>query len=168
MVNWPEMLPDPERMWEHEGICCAIVKNHAGSWNGYCCIPEGHPWRAYTNHDDIPLDVHGGITFGPYHVPEMEFEMDGEVRKFEARTTTWEDVQYWIGFDTIHGFDLYETAEGKILDIRSITRENLLGGMRSKWKKEEVIAETERMAAQIAQAAGDRHVRVIRKKAEGA
>lgn len=64
---------------------------------GYAKLPADHPWRQL-NADDIPVDVHGGITYGP--------DSDG-----------------WIGFDTMHAGDMidmwhrpegFQPIEGKI------------------------------------------------------
>lgn len=46
---------------------------------GYVKLPADHPWRRL-DADNIPVDVHGGITYGP--------DNDG-----------------WIGFDTMHPCD---------------------------------------------------------------
>ena len=55
-----------------------------GAVNGYAFLPEGHPWRDLSlqsdDYDKGP-SIHGGITYGP---------SDG-----------------WIGFDTLHGGDLW-------------------------------------------------------------
>lgn len=55
-----------------------------GAVNGYARLPEGHPWRdKELQMDDYDLvDVHGGITYGP-------------------------DADGWIGFDTLHAFDVW-------------------------------------------------------------
>lgn len=47
-----------------------------GAANGYVKIPEGHHWHGLY-YDDIPVEVHGGLTYG-----------GGE--------------SGWIGFDTLH------------------------------------------------------------------
>jgi len=53
-----------------------------GWGNGYVGLPAGHLWYG-VNYDDIPVDVHGGLTFGE------EIELYGN--------------KYWvIGFDTAH------------------------------------------------------------------
>lgn len=55
-----------------------------GAVNGYARLPEGHPWRELDlMFDDCEVvDVHGGVTYGP-------------------------DEQGWIGFDTLHAWDIW-------------------------------------------------------------
>lgn len=53
-----------------------------GFYNGYVQLPPGHPWR-FINYDNIPADVHGGITYSAPHCRG----------------------QWWIGFDTAHAGD---------------------------------------------------------------
>lgn len=55
------------------------------SWNGYVRLPDGHPWMGL-GEDDIPVDVHGGLTYknGP-----------------------------WIGFDTVHAGDGWRIVGGR-------------------------------------------------------
>jgi hypothetical protein len=67
-----------------------------GYANGYVLIPKGHPWHK-VHYDDIPVDVHGGLTFSE--------EVDGSmVDDFDELTK--EDVGKWmIGFDTCHSGD---------------------------------------------------------------
>ena len=55
-----------------------------GWGNGYVRISAGHPFHDM-NYMDIPVNVHGGLTFGD-HI------MDNN---------TWSDG-YWVGFDTAH------------------------------------------------------------------
>lgn len=69
-------------VWEHAGLRCAIVPNrHLGMFNGYVRLPEDHPGRHGT-YDQIDVDVHGGLTYGP-------------------------DPDGWVGFDTGHFGDFW-------------------------------------------------------------
>jgi hypothetical protein len=54
-----------------------------GGVNGYARIPEGHPWSGL-DYDEIDVEAPGGLTFA----------RDG-----------------WIGFDTMHAWDLWEGGE---------------------------------------------------------
>lgn len=68
----------------YEGVCGDIawrVAEHPDflAWCGYVRLPEDHPWRGM-DAEDIPVDVHGGVTYGP-------------------------DGDGWIGFDTLHAGD---------------------------------------------------------------
>jgi len=55
-----------------------------GWGNGYVRIVEGHPFYGM-NYMDIPVSVHGGLTFGD-HIMDYDKWPDG----------------YWVGFDTAH------------------------------------------------------------------
>lgn len=57
---------------------------------GYARLPFGHPWRVLEDWE-IPVDVHGGITYGP-------------------------DENGWIGFDMMHAGDSLVTVDGHSLD----------------------------------------------------
>lgn len=62
-----------------------------GWGNGYVRIPEGHPYYE-KNYDDIPVSVHGGLTFSNHVFEDGEYFSDG----------------YWVGFDTAHYGDTKE------------------------------------------------------------
>lgn len=70
--------------WEDRGFVCFI--NHSemfDTFNGYMIVPKSHPWNGQ-NYENIPVDVHGGLTFS-------------------------ENINnYWVlGFDTNHHGDAY-------------------------------------------------------------
>lgn len=56
----------------------------AGWGNGYIGLPPEHPWYGKP-YDDIPADVHGGLTYSRNYKPKEE-----------------PDGYWWIGFDTGH------------------------------------------------------------------
>jgi len=62
-----------------------------GWGNGYVRIAEGHKYYGKT-YDDIPVNVHGGLTFGD-HIMDSNKWSDG----------------YWVGFDTAHYGDNSDT-----------------------------------------------------------
>ena len=75
---------------------------------GYAKLPADHPWRQL-DAEDIPVDVHGGITYGP--------DSDG-----------------WIGFDTMHAGDsiaiwqqgkVCRVADGEPWPPRRVERETI-------------------------------------------
>lgn len=71
-----------------------------GWGNGYVRIPEGHPYYEKT-YDDIPVNVHGGLTFGDHVFGKDKYFSDG----------------YWVGFDTSHyGDDRQRWPMDKVLD----------------------------------------------------
>ena len=51
---------------------------------GYIGLPKEHPWYGM-DYFSIPANVHGGLTWGDYNLPNQE-----------------PDGLYWIGFDTNH------------------------------------------------------------------
>lgn len=68
-------------------------KPYQKGWgNGYVIIPKGHRFHG-KHYDEIPVDVHGGLTFSEYASdlgwPELADESDGWV----------------VGFDTGHFAD---------------------------------------------------------------
>ena len=64
-----------------------LTNLHIGGWgNGYVGLPFWHPWYKL-GYDDIPVDVHGGLTFS----------------NLDEETDLW-----IIGFDTNHGGDNME------------------------------------------------------------
>jgi hypothetical protein len=119
-VSDPQPIPEfsdrqPIRLWRHQDIDCAIYMGTRAPC-GYVRLPESSPLRPIAEaadvvhrteqHDeafqdwidahppgafgyqglDEVLDVHGGLTFGPTE-------------------------SGWIGFDTGHGFDLWQLDE---------------------------------------------------------
>src|SRR5438105_1938510 len=137
-----------EREWKAFGLSCAVVQNReAGNRCGYVRVPPGHPaWGKH--YDDVDVDVHGGLTFARPE-PCMEHE-DGQ--------------GYWLGFDYAHCYDaMYdpnmtpedcETEEGrKCLEIhRRFHPGHVIGSGLGEhwWTEEEVVAETEHLAEQLA------------------
>ena len=71
-----------------------------GWGNGYVRIPEGHEYYEKT-YDDIPVNVHGGLTFGDHVFGKDKYLSDG----------------YWVGFDTAHyGDNRHLWPMDKVLD----------------------------------------------------
>ena len=88
-------MGDPKnREWENEpnrvgyvesGVKALILRNpEIGILCGYIALPLKHP-LAGKNYDDIPIQVHGGLTFGD--------KGDG---------SRYEKGYYWYGFDCGH------------------------------------------------------------------
>jgi hypothetical protein len=73
----------------HEGYEWEVVRNHMAYRCGYVRIPPGHPWHGKF-YDDVPADVHGGLTFA---------EADTACGK------GGEDNAWWLGFDCAHAGD---------------------------------------------------------------
>lgn len=52
-----------EKKWEHAGLKCHVAFVRQSHRCGYVTVPKGH--IAYgKNYDDLPIDVHGGLTYG--------------------------------------------------------------------------------------------------------
>ena len=89
------------------------IRNHSselfmdcGYANGYVAVPPEHPYFG-TDYDDIPVSVHGGLTFGTTvesikndNWVNLEF-LDGNAELPDG---------YWVfGFDTLHCYDTIHT-----------------------------------------------------------
>ncbi len=134
----PERLPPTEKEWIHAGLRCAIVKQPNRYRCGYVRIPANHPFFSIENYEDIPVDVHGGFTFAQIEPCEHE---DGK--------------GLWVGFDFAHCFDaMYEPGNEPehVVQMRRELGHALRDPNEHFWSLEEVVAETERCAAQIAAA----------------
>jgi hypothetical protein len=99
--------------------------------NGYAQIPwEGHPWTGCTDYDDLDVSVHGGLTYGPK--PSLDFWEATDALIQETAGTdhpivipgfydkprppahpavTFADCGGWIGFDTLHAWDVWSDEE---------------------------------------------------------
>ena len=106
--------------------------------NGYVKIPADHPWREFEGYDDLPVTVHGGLTFGPRAAYGNPFS--GR----EEPAITWADTGGWVGFDTLHAWDMG--------DISVWDRDKSFPQMRSNWTQESVEVEVWGLADQVAQA----------------
>ncbi len=125
-----------EHEWEHAGLKCAVVQSREKEHRcGYVRVPPGHPLHG-KSYDDPNVDVHGGLTFAAVEPCAHE---DG--------------VGYWFGFDCHHWNDSgYDPAypPDHILRMREL-HPNLFDYRGEHfWTHEEVVAETERLAEQLA------------------
>ena len=80
--------------FDYKGYRCILVRNDFGSWCGYVEIPAESKWAKYDNYMDIPLDVHGGVTYG----------------QAAKNKETGKEI-YIIGFDCNHGSDYAPRSE---------------------------------------------------------
>jgi hypothetical protein len=123
-------VPILEHQWSHAGFRCAVCIMLAHR-NGYVRVPLNHPsWCRVAEF----FDVHGGITF------------DGGHLSIEALN---DPAERWRGFDTGHFQDghipEYVPAEvAAIFDRHPIPDQHV-------WTLDEVIAETNSLAEQLAQ-----------------
>lgn len=92
-------FPDPAT-----GLPCLIVRNKRfGHLCGYVGVSEGHPLfeKLYPEIYDENLEVHGGITFSEFCVPdEKEHGICHTPGPGEP------DKVWWFGFDCAHGCDI--------------------------------------------------------------
>ena len=87
--------------WQQDGVRCLILRGPAS----FCCylgVPSGHPLADF-GYDDIPLDCHGGLTFG------SEAKNEG---------TSFPLGWYFYGWDYAHAgdrsvYDDYDFETGK-------------------------------------------------------
>lgn len=93
--------------WFDEGVRCLIVRGPA-SLCAYFGIPIDHP-LANKPYDDLPLDVHGGLTFSG----------EGE-DKFRPKDF------WWYGWDYGHTGDK-STYDSLVLDGKEWTPEEVKG-----------------------------------------
>ena len=72
---------------------CERLKYDFGWGNGYVILEKNHPYFG-KEYDEIPVDVHGGLTYGR-EITEKMIELWDELSE--------EDLGKWIvGFDTGH------------------------------------------------------------------
>lgn len=103
-ADWPRGAWDhePDKVqFEAHGLPCLLHRGPGGHWCGYVGVAEGHRYFQ-KNYDDVPADVHGGLTFSEFcadtkdeshgicHVPD-----EGEPHRV-----------WWLGFDCAHLGDL--------------------------------------------------------------
>lgn len=121
----------PLRIGDVYGIPWAIAEGGpeiAPIINGYARIPwEGHPWTGCTDYEELPVEVHGGLTYGPTPerdlqktIDELENITTGTDHPFRSNldhdiavrpAVTFADVGGWIGFDTAHAWDYWSEEE---------------------------------------------------------
>jgi hypothetical protein len=128
-----------EKEWEHAGLLCAVVQGREGSNRcGYVRVPPTHP-HYKKDYNDVDVDVHGGLTFAAIE-PCVEHE-DG--------------IGWWFGFDCAHCYDasidpqFNQSWSDSTKQVWEIHQRYLISGEHF-WSHEEVVAETERLAAQLA------------------
>ena len=90
------MKPIVEKQWEYKGYRCAVLFQPMCHRCGYVEIPKSSKYFN-VDYDNIPIDVHGGLTYGRDYLLEVSKQEDGT---------------YWIGWDYAHYMDCndYESA----------------------------------------------------------
>jgi hypothetical protein len=160
---WPLANP-PAVVWRHAGIECAIAFGWM-NWNGYVRLPKRHPWRT-RSYDEIPVAVHGGLTFGP----ARERRSPGEPSYRPARPAS--AVGGWVGFDTCHAFDYWPDEELPELPPAMAESRRMLNELtdgrsapyRVTWSRRLLVLEVERLAVQVAAVPLERPVDAARRR----
>ena len=120
------------KSWKHAGLRCHIRRNpEILNYCGYVCLPVGHPFyeKGYDETED--LEVHGGLKY-----------------------TDLEDGDWVVGFDCAHFGDFI----GGLIEIMERTKNHTeaelteIARKRNEhyWTLQEVVAETNRLAEQLA------------------
>ncbi len=114
--------------WEAHGLQCMIVRARGKFMNGYVQLPESHTALG-KDYDDIDIDVHGGLTYGP-------------------------DEDGWLGFDTGHTGDEWseEELEGTTgeWDSLGLPSFHIPSSYGVRWSRAKLHAEVESLAEQLA------------------
>lgn len=185
LIGWPWPMDErpPLVIGQVSGIPWAVAQGgskHNPNGCGYSRIPwEGHPWSGCTSYDDLDVEVHGGLTFGPH----PSYDMGATAAQLEADTADSDSVPFisplpksyvypgssfaqcggWVGFDTGHAWDVWTDDS---LSELGVTRERLsadgnddfLNPMRHVdpysmfWTLDKLIHEAQGLAQQIADA----------------
>jgi len=123
-----EMLPAIESGTEAGLKWCVTLSPLKYFANGYVQLPSNHPFYS-TSYEDIPVDVHGGLTYSENGV---------------------------VGFDTGHFYDRWSEEEisrfgGKYNDELYINTDTKTSSV--SWTMEALIDETKHLAVQLAKLA---------------
>lgn len=88
-------MHEPDRVeFKHIGFDCLIQRSPGSyAWCGYVGVPKGHPYYG-KDYSDIPVNVHGGVTYGEECSGHICHQIDSQ------------DTLFWIGFDCAHAFDI--------------------------------------------------------------
>jgi hypothetical protein len=98
------------------GLPCMIHRaKTTGSWCGYVGVGSGHPHYGIHDFSEIPVSVHGGITFADKCDPGFNPET-GEGICHIPEPGEPDDV-YWFGFDCGHAFDLMPAMHATMREI---------------------------------------------------
>lgn len=184
LAGWPWPKLPPLEAGKVDGIAWVVATNDSLTFPclcGYARIPwEGHPWTGCTNYHDLPIDVHGGLTYGPrapielgrsaQDLEDLSREIGGEPfvsrmpPDFTVPAMTFADCGGWIGFDTGHAWDVWTDealaeAGAPRKSVPAIEQELIalrerfqVASHARHWTLVEVIDETRNLAQQIATA----------------
>lgn len=99
----PWMAEPDKANWidEESGLDCMIVRGPTGALCGYVGVPAEHPHYEDDDYFNIPVNVHGGVSFLD-HCAEGEDKEEGICHPEESAANR--DV-WWVGFDCAHAYD---------------------------------------------------------------
>jgi len=111
-----------------------IIYPHIGSFCAYVQLPEKHKWikKLKKSYDDVPLDVHGGVTFGAILTKD-------DVKEWENEQGFTEGA--WVGWDYLHSGDAVDFGNGLGMSF----------SWEHHWTKNEVEAEVKEAIEQVVQ-----------------
>ena len=148
MTSWPfEEWSSKERTIRRirngmtdQGIRWAVMgqSGYTAGINGYAQIPwEGHPWTGCEDYDELDVQCHGGLTYGPH--PSFDFAQsvdalvdatadtdhpfttDVDTSKLSGNpAVTFADCGGWIGFDTQHAWDVWSDEELAVVGLERL------------------------------------------------
>jgi hypothetical protein len=126
-----------EREWAHRGLKCLVTfdQEFVEEWfSGFVAVPRGHPhWGK--NHRTVKVDVHGGLTFA----------------KQGSEDAIWKNKDlWWFGFNCAHRSD--DVRRGR-WNLERPHRVRPNESPLHKWTIDEVCAETDKLANQLADSA---------------
>ena len=115
---------------ESLGLKWRVTMPHGVYYCGYVRVDRGHPWFGL-NMEDVPAEVHGGITFSKADV---------------SCPGVGKDDGWWVGFDHCHGSDIIARAEGNyvteeevIAEVRELCHQASLVSFGNTSSAEEII-----------------------------
>lgn len=112
-----------------------IVMRGPFSLTAYLGVPADHPLTAVGDYDDLPLNVHGGLTYS-------------------GCGKEWPQGWYWWGWDYAHAGDLSYESTASTGD-REHNFDDVLGELNEAWHQFEKLARlAERVAAWTTKKAG--------------
>lgn len=82
--EWIEEIDEMD--FSYKNYVCAIKRNTSGNLCGYVALCKEHPYFS-KNYDEMEIECHGNLTYG-------------------EKTHSKIFIQYWVGFDCGHVFDL--------------------------------------------------------------
>ena len=134
-------LAEPDRVeFMHAGLRCLMQRYHMGSWCGYVGVPPGHVLHGNTRYDDLPVNVHGGLTYADACHGDICHDPENTGGVFFSGFGCTHDV-FWFGFDCAHAWDA----------IPEMSKDSLFSGDVVVYRDEQYVRQqVESLAKQLA------------------